>query len=169
GNKRKRIIEESIRKDLNKMIKTATDIKQLIKKGLIPESYIYEIPKPGKQFEYIIVENESSERMGDKMEYPEVVRRLINYDDSYQLSSEIVLETLKKLKDSNKALIAGRSPLALGVIGVLSTGSPPAIDQPSSHVPSRIISVPVATPASILPISAAALPWNSLTVFNSPI
>ncbi|CAI2195761.1 10372_t:CDS:1, partial [Funneliformis geosporum] len=49
-----------------------TDIKQLIKKGLIPESYIYEIPKPGKQFEYIIVENESSERMGDKMEYPEV-------------------------------------------------------------------------------------------------
>ncbi len=56
------------------------------------------------------------------MEYPEVVRRLgkkidanyylktvvglyawfINYDDKYQLSSEIVLEVLKKLKDDNK-------------------------------------------------------------------
>jgi hypothetical protein len=57
------------------------------------------------------------------MEYPEVVRRLgkkidisyylktvvglcarfINYDESFQPSSEIVLEALKKLKDGNKA------------------------------------------------------------------
>src|SRR5256884_4246030 len=57
------------------------------------------------------------------MEYPEVARRLdkkininyylksvvglcarfINYDDRYQLSSEIVLKALKKLKDGNKA------------------------------------------------------------------
>ena len=57
------------------------------------------------------------------MEYPEVVRRLgkkidisyylktvvglcarfINYDESFQPSSEIVLEALKKLKDVNKA------------------------------------------------------------------
>ena len=57
------------------------------------------------------------------MEYPEVTRRLdkkvdvdyylksviglcarfINYDDRYQLSSEIVLKAWKKLKDGNKA------------------------------------------------------------------
>src|ERR1043166_5267035 len=61
-------------------------------------------------------------RVGDKMEYPEVVRRLgkkinisyylktvvglcarfINYDESFQPSSEIVLKALKKLKDVNK-------------------------------------------------------------------
>ena len=52
----------------------------------------------------------------------------------------------------------GRSPPALGATGALSTGSPPAIDQSSFHVPFRIISAPVAIPAPILLISAAALP-----------
>ena len=94
------------------------DAKRRIKKGLTPEPYLYEIPEPGERFEYIVVENDSSQRVGDKMEYPEVVRRLgkkidisyylktvvslcarfINYDESFQLSSEIVLEVLKKLK-----------------------------------------------------------------------
>src|ERR1044072_7560722 len=97
--------------------------KRRIKKGLIPKPYLYEIPEPGERFEYIVVENDSSQRVGDKMEYPEVVRRLgkkidisyylktvvglcarfINYDERHQPSSEIVLEALKKLKDGNKA------------------------------------------------------------------
>jgi hypothetical protein len=99
------------------------DAKRLIKKGLTPEPYLYEIPESGERFEYIVVENDSSQRVGDKMEYPEVVRRLgkkidisyylktvvslcarfINYDESFQPSSEIVLGALKKLKNGNKA------------------------------------------------------------------
>jgi hypothetical protein len=99
------------------------DAKRLIKKGLTPEPYLYEIPESGERFEYIVVENDSSQRVGDKMKYPEVVRRLgkkidisyylktvvglcarfINYDESFQPSSEIVLGALKKLKDGNKA------------------------------------------------------------------
>src|SRR3954462_7907451 len=99
------------------------DAKRRIKKGLTPETYFYEIPEPGKRFEYVVVENDSSDKVGDKMEYPEVVRRLgkkidisyylktvvglcarfINYDEKHQPSSEIVLGVLKKLKDGNKA------------------------------------------------------------------
>src|ERR1044072_7832937 len=99
------------------------DAKRLIKKGLTPEAYLYEIPEPDEWFEYVVVENDSSQKVGDKMEYPEVARHLdkkidinyylksvvgfcaqfINYDDRHQPSSEIVLEALKKLKDGNKA------------------------------------------------------------------
>ncbi|PKK58991.1 DNA/RNA polymerase [Rhizophagus irregularis] len=98
------------------------DAKRCIKKGLTPEPYLYEIPEPGERFEYVVVENNSSQKVGDKMEYPEVVKRLgkkidisyylktvvglcarfINYDEIFQPSSEIVLEALKKLKDGNK-------------------------------------------------------------------
>src|SRR2546421_12734635 len=97
------------------------DAKWLIKKGLTPEPYLYQIPESGERFEYVVIENNSSERVGDKMEYPEVTRhldkkidinyylksvvklcaRFINYDDRYQPSSEIVLKALKKLKDGN--------------------------------------------------------------------
>ena len=52
------------------------DAKQRIKKGLIPKSYLHEISESGERFEYIVVENDSSQKVGDKMEYPEVVRRL---------------------------------------------------------------------------------------------
>ncbi|GBB88534.1 hypothetical protein RclHR1_15070003 [Rhizophagus clarus] len=52
------------------------DAKWRIKKGLTPEPYLYEIPEPGEHFGYIVVESDSSQRIGDKMEYPEVVRRL---------------------------------------------------------------------------------------------
>ena len=99
------------------------DAKRRIKKGLTPKPYLYEIPEPGERFEYVVVENDSSDKVGDKMEYPEVVRRLgkkidisyylktviglcarfINYDERHQPSSEIVLRVLKKLKDGNKA------------------------------------------------------------------
>src|SRR5688572_19109044 len=50
------------------------DAKRLIKKGLTPEPYLYEIPEPGERFEFIVVENDLSQKVGDKMEYPEVVR-----------------------------------------------------------------------------------------------
>ena len=99
------------------------DAKWLIKKGLTSKPYLYQIPEPDERFEYVVVENNSSQKVGDKMEYPEVTRRLdkkidinyylksviglyarfINYDDRYQPSSEIVLKALKKLKDGNKA------------------------------------------------------------------
>src|SRR4051794_8018986 len=97
--------------------------KQLIKKGLTPEHFLYEIPEPGERFEYVVVENDLSQKVGDKMEYPEVARQLvkkidisyylnsvvslcarfINYEDIYQPLPEAVLEALKKLKDGNKA------------------------------------------------------------------
>ena len=99
------------------------DAKQYIKKGLTPESYLYEIPESGECFEYIVVKNDLSQRVRDKMKYSEVVRWLgkkidisyylktvvslcawfINYNERYQPSFEIVLRVLKKLKDSNKA------------------------------------------------------------------
>ncbi|GBB98168.1 hypothetical protein RclHR1_31530001 [Rhizophagus clarus] len=66
------------------------DAKRLIKGGLTPEPYLYEIPELGERFEYVVVENDSSNKVRDKMEYPEP-------------SSEIVLGVLKKLKDGNKA------------------------------------------------------------------
>ncbi|CAG8802510.1 44949_t:CDS:2, partial [Gigaspora margarita] len=98
---------------------TEADAKRFIKKGLTPEPYLYETPKPGKRFEYVVVKNDSLQKVGEKMEFLEVARRLdkkidinyylksvvglcvrfINYDDRHQLSSEIVLEALKKLKD----------------------------------------------------------------------
>ncbi|GES77180.1 DNA polymerase family B-domain-containing protein [Rhizophagus clarus] len=52
------------------------DAKRLIKRGLTSKPYLYEIPEPGKRFEYVVVENDSSDKVRDKMEYPEVVRRL---------------------------------------------------------------------------------------------
>src|ERR1044072_7899191 len=87
------------------------DAKWCIKKGLTPKPYLYEIPEPSERFEYIVVENDSSQRVRDKMEYPEVGRRLskkidisyylktvvglyarfINYDKRHQPSSEIML------------------------------------------------------------------------------
>ncbi|PKB92354.1 hypothetical protein RhiirA5_445022 [Rhizophagus irregularis] len=93
---------ESTRTDLNEIIKTAiwkpdkdnkpiqrfmsrmqdrhtreeADAKRLIKKSLTPEPYLYETPEPGERFEYAVVENDSSQKVGDKMEYPEVARRL---------------------------------------------------------------------------------------------
>ncbi|CAI2199825.1 5306_t:CDS:1, partial [Funneliformis geosporum] len=140
----KEIINDILQIDLNTMVKTAVwkpdknnksvqrfisrmrdrhtreeaDAKQCIKKGLTPEPYLYEIPEPGERFEYIVVENDSSQRVGDKMEYPEVARQLgkkidisyylnsvvslcacfINYEDIYQPPPEAVLEALKKLK-----------------------------------------------------------------------
>ncbi|PKK55882.1 DNA/RNA polymerase [Rhizophagus irregularis] len=36
------------------------DAKRLIKKGLTPEPYLYEIPEPGERFEFVVVENDLS-------------------------------------------------------------------------------------------------------------
>src|SRR4051794_22691723 len=38
--------------------------------------YLYEISEPSKHFEYIVVKNNLSQKVRDKMEYPEVVRQL---------------------------------------------------------------------------------------------
>ena len=55
-------------------IREEADAKRRIKKGLTPEPYLYEIPEPGERFEYVVVENDLSQKVGDKMEYPEVAR-----------------------------------------------------------------------------------------------
>src|SRR5947207_15450396 len=83
------------------------DAKRLIKKGLTPESYLYEIPEPGERFEYIVVENDSSQKVGDKMEYPEVVRRLgKKIDISYYLKTVVssVHDLLTMMKNSSHHL-----------------------------------------------------------------
>ncbi|GBB92065.1 hypothetical protein RclHR1_01960015 [Rhizophagus clarus] len=68
------------------------DAKRHIKKGLILELYLYEIPEPGKRFEYVVVENDSSDKIRDKMEYPEIVRRLgKKIDISYYLKTVVDL------------------------------------------------------------------------------
>ncbi|RGB31646.1 hypothetical protein C1646_763850 [Rhizophagus diaphanus] len=97
----KKVMNESMRLDndnirtLHQIVKdvlkeTINDISQIdLNGGLIPELYLYKIPEPGERFEYIVVENDLSQRVEDKMEYPEP-------------SSEIVLGALKKLKDGNK-------------------------------------------------------------------
>ncbi|RGB21835.1 hypothetical protein C1646_777161 [Rhizophagus diaphanus] len=144
----KETVKDILQTDLNEIIKTAVwrpdknnksvqrfisrmrdrhtreevDAKWLIKKGLTPEPYLYKIPEPGERFKYVVVENDSSQKVGDKMEYLEVARclgkkvninyylknvvelcaRFINYDNMHQPSSETLLEVLKKLKDGNK-------------------------------------------------------------------
>ncbi|RIA88596.1 hypothetical protein C1645_826116 [Glomus cerebriforme] len=108
--------------DFNGVVKTAVwKPDKNNKSDLTPEPYLYEIPEPGEYFEYIVVENDSSQRVRDKMEYSEIVRQLdkkidisyylktivslytqfINYDERYQLSFEIVQGVLKKLKDDD--------------------------------------------------------------------
>ncbi|CAG8501547.1 4706_t:CDS:2 [Cetraspora pellucida] len=54
------------------------------------EPYLYQIPEPGECFKYIVIENNSSQKMGDKMEYPEPL-------------SETLLKALKRLKGDNRA------------------------------------------------------------------
>ncbi|CAG8801348.1 14144_t:CDS:1, partial [Racocetra fulgida] len=54
-------------------IREEANAKWLIKKGLTPDPYLYQIPEPGERFEYVVVEqdNNSSQRVGDRMEYPD--------------------------------------------------------------------------------------------------
>jgi DNA polymerase elongation subunit (family B) len=124
-DKNNKSVQRFISRMRDRHTREEADAKWRIKKGLTPEPYLYEIPEPGECFKYIVVENDSTcasgQRVGDKMEYPEVVRQLgkkidisyylktvvelyarfINYDEIHQPSSEIVLEALKKLKDDN--------------------------------------------------------------------
>jgi DNA polymerase elongation subunit (family B) len=122
-DKNNKSVQRFISRMRDRHTREEADAKRLIKKGLTPEPYLYEIPEPGERFEYVVVENDSSQKVGDKMEYPEVARRLgkkvdinyylknvvglcarfINYDNMHQPSSETLLEALKKLKDGNKA------------------------------------------------------------------
>src|SRR6266498_2890160 len=89
------------------------DAKRLIKKGLTPKPYLYEIPEPGERFEYIVVDycnKKSTSKKGDFMEFLDVVKKFnkkidisyylksvislcahfINYDDRYQPSSKSI-------------------------------------------------------------------------------
>ncbi len=50
------------------------DVKRLIKRGLTSTPYLYEISELDEHFEYVVVENDSSDKVRDKMEYSEVVR-----------------------------------------------------------------------------------------------
>ncbi|CAI2171609.1 9805_t:CDS:2 [Funneliformis geosporum] len=113
---------ESLIKFMKLILTEISDNKFNRFSSLTPDPYLYQIPEPGEWFEYVVVENNSSKRVGDKMEYPEVVRQLskkinisyylnsvvnlcarfINYDKLFQLSSEIVLEVLKRLKDDSR-------------------------------------------------------------------
>jgi DNA polymerase elongation subunit (family B) len=75
-DKNNKSVQRFISRMRDRHTREEADAKRLIKKGLTSEPYLYEIPEPGERFEYIVVENDSSQRVGDKMEHPEVVRRL---------------------------------------------------------------------------------------------
>ncbi|GES96599.1 DNA polymerase [Rhizophagus clarus] len=94
-DKNNKSVQRFISRMRDRHTREEADAKRLIKRGLTSEPYLYEILEPDERFEYVVVENDSSDKVRDKMEYPEVV--------SFQPSSEIVLEALKKLKDANKA------------------------------------------------------------------
>ncbi|CAI2199740.1 10935_t:CDS:2, partial [Funneliformis geosporum] len=70
-NKNNKSIQHFISRMRDRHTHEGANAKRRIKKGLIPEPYLYEIPEPGERFEYIVVENDSSQKVGDKMEYPE--------------------------------------------------------------------------------------------------
>ncbi|CAG8640328.1 1160_t:CDS:1, partial [Diversispora eburnea] len=105
--------------------------QQLIKKGLPVNSYLYKVPKPGERFSYIVVISEEiydncgkkiSQKKGDCMEYPDVVKRFnkkinidyytkslfvlcarfINYDDKYQPSPRSLAKALDRKKKSKE-------------------------------------------------------------------
>ncbi|CAJ0825959.1 9250_t:CDS:2 [Entrophospora sp. SA101] len=105
--------------------------QQLIKKGLPVNEYLYKVPKPGERFSYIVVVPEEiydncgkkiSQKKGDCMEYPDVVKRFnkkinidyytkslfalcahfINYDDKYQPSPESLAKALDRKKKSKE-------------------------------------------------------------------
>ncbi|CAJ0838372.1 1970_t:CDS:2 [Entrophospora sp. SA101] len=75
--------------------------KQLIKKELTPDPYLYNIPEPGERFECIVVEREDQYdeygkkilwKVGDCMEYPDVAKKLNKkIDVNYYLKSVVGL------------------------------------------------------------------------------
>jgi len=105
--------------------------QQLIKKGLSVNEYLYKVLKSDKQFSYIVVvpeeiynncEKKISQKKGDCMEYPDVVKRFnkkinidyyteslfalcarfINYDDKYQPSPKSLAKALDRKKKSKE-------------------------------------------------------------------
>ncbi|CAI2162521.1 20548_t:CDS:2, partial [Funneliformis geosporum] len=80
-------------------IREEADAKQLIKKGLASEPYLYEILK-------LEVARHLNKKIDINYYLKSVIRlctQFINYDDRHQLLSEIILKALKKLKNDNKA------------------------------------------------------------------
>ncbi|CAI2163532.1 5257_t:CDS:2, partial [Funneliformis geosporum] len=81
-------------------IREEADAKQLIKKGLASEPYLYEILK-------LEVARHLNKKIDINYYLKSVIRlctQFINYDDRHQLLSEIILKALKKLKNDNKAV-----------------------------------------------------------------
>ncbi|CAI2169011.1 6207_t:CDS:10, partial [Funneliformis geosporum] len=73
----RKTVKDISQTNLNEIIKTAVWRSDKDNKSdLIPKPYLYQIPEPGERFKYVVVENNSLERVGDKMEYPEVARQL---------------------------------------------------------------------------------------------
>ncbi|CAB4481272.1 unnamed protein product [Rhizophagus irregularis] len=66
------ILKWHMRKSYFRHTREEADAKRLIKRGLTSEPYLYEIPEPGERFKYVVVENDSSDKVGNKMEYPEL-------------------------------------------------------------------------------------------------
>jgi hypothetical protein len=65
-DKNNKSVQRFISRMRDRHTREEADAKQLIKKGLTPEPYLYQIPEPGERFEYVVVENNSSERVGTK-------------------------------------------------------------------------------------------------------
>ncbi|CAI2194728.1 8534_t:CDS:2, partial [Funneliformis geosporum] len=61
SNKNKKSVQCFISRMQNRHTCKEADTKWCIKKSLTPEPYLYQIPEPGEHFEYIIVENDSSQ------------------------------------------------------------------------------------------------------------
>ena len=65
-NKDNKSVKHFISRMRDRHTREEADAKRLIKKGLTLEPYLYQIPEPGERFEYVVVENNSSERVGTK-------------------------------------------------------------------------------------------------------
>ncbi|GBB87219.1 hypothetical protein RclHR1_13660003 [Rhizophagus clarus] len=99
-DKNNKSVQRFISRMQDRHTRVEADAKRRIKKGLTPEPYLYEIPEPGERFEYIVVESDSSQRVGDKMEYPEVVRRLDDLDEDEEDEDEMDEDEVSKIRDA---------------------------------------------------------------------
>src|SRR5688500_20311025 len=67
-NKNNKSVQRFISRMRDRHTHEEADTKRLIKKGLTSKPYLYEIPEPGERFEYVVVENDLSYKVGEKME-----------------------------------------------------------------------------------------------------
>ena len=65
-DKNNKSVQRFISRMRDRHTREEADAKRLIKKSLTPEPYLYEIPEPYERFEYVVVENDSSDKVRDK-------------------------------------------------------------------------------------------------------